>query len=517
MRSVYLQVLLVLCAAAATAQADFPQWRGPDRNGVADAEFSAEWNRPPEPLWTSDQIPGDSDGGFASVSVAGDKVYVFVNDKYGIAFAHRKLDRRTFDRLGGKILDLPGETLKAVEAIRTSEKLGELSGKQRNEYVDQQVEKIFADVADSKKLARAARDRLRRGGKATPLAELKSLQEIVNRRFETQAKLEAWLDAQEISEQTQKELLKRIETEKKAAKDRIVCLDAATGKRIWQKEYQGRHRGWATSSTPCIQDRKLYVGGSGGNVYCLDAETGKEIWLADTGDVEINSSPAVIDGKVFIQANRLLALDAGDGKILYEIKEARGRDASPVAWESNGDSYVLTNASGKLFCVAPADGRVLWTAPAGGRSSPTVLGETCAILTDKKDKGLIAYKLTPQRAEKLWSVEGIRDRGASCVLHDGFAYAFTKSEGICVQISSGKTAWKGRVRGGEFSSPVVADGKILALLGRNVEIYKASPVGGMQKLAGARINPLRCTSPAVADGKLFVRTKNNIVCYPLAK
>ncbi len=517
MRSVYLQVLLVLCAVAAAAQGDFPQWRGPDRNGVVDVRFNAEWKRPPEPLWTSDEIPGDSDGGFASVTMAGDRVYVFVNDKYGIPFPHRRLDRRTFDRLGGDILDLPAETLGTVEAIRTSEPMGKLSGKERNEYVDQQVEKIFADVADSKKMARAARDRLRRGAKATPLSELKALKEIVGRRFETQKDLEAWLAGKGISEQTQKEMLKRIETEKKAAKDRVVCLDAATGKRLWQKEYEGRHRGWATSSTPCVQDRKLFVGGSSGKVYCLDAATGKEIWVADTGDVEINSSPAVIDGKVFIQANRLLALDAGDGKVLYEIKEARGRDASPVAWQSEGETYVLTNASGKLFCVAPADGRVLWTAPAGGRSSPAVLGDTCAILTDKKEMGLVAYKLSPQRAEKLWNVEGIRDRGASAVLHDGFAYAFTKSEGICVQLSSGKTAWKGRVRGGEFSSPLVADGKILALLGRNVEIYKASPVGGMQKLAGARINPLRCTSPALADGKLFVRTKSNIVCYPLAK
>ena len=50
-------------------------------------------------------------------------------------------------------------------------------------------------------------------------------------------------------------------------------------------------------SSPAIADGKVYVGSDDKNVYCLDADNGNKIWSYTTSG-EVDSSPAIADGKV---------------------------------------------------------------------------------------------------------------------------------------------------------------------------------------------------------------------------
>ncbi|MBC8354903.1 MAG: PQQ-binding-like beta-propeller repeat protein [Planctomycetes bacterium] len=62
--------------------ADWPMWRGPSRDGVVSAGPSLLNSWPssgPPPLWTSDRIPGEWEGGWGSVSITNGRTYTYVN------------------------------------------------------------------------------------------------------------------------------------------------------------------------------------------------------------------------------------------------------------------------------------------------------------------------------------------------------------------------------------------------------------------------------------------------------
>ena len=72
--AICLAAVLVLGAVLAAGAADWPQWRGPDVNGIApDTGLNKNWaQKPPKALW---QVPM-GDQGYAGPSVAGGKVFI---------------------------------------------------------------------------------------------------------------------------------------------------------------------------------------------------------------------------------------------------------------------------------------------------------------------------------------------------------------------------------------------------------------------------------------------------------
>src|SRR5688572_28919762 len=74
-------VLSLLLSVNAFAAADWPQWRGPSRNGVLPEGPRLLEAVPPEgfpSLWESELIPSNDEGGLSSPVVADGRVYLSV-------------------------------------------------------------------------------------------------------------------------------------------------------------------------------------------------------------------------------------------------------------------------------------------------------------------------------------------------------------------------------------------------------------------------------------------------------
>ena len=176
-----------------------------------------------------------------------------------------------------------------------------------------------------------------------------------------------------------------------SAADKVVCLDAATGRQRWSFFAEGPVR-----LAPSIADGKVYFGSDDGHAYCLTAGDGKLLWKRRIGPQDrrvpgngrmislwpVRCGPVVDAGTVWLCAGLfpnygvyLCALDAADGAERWK----RRLDAiSP-------QGYMLASQT-RLFVpcgrTAPAvfdrsDGRPLGALLGNGR------GGTYALVVDE--------------------------------------------------------------------------------------------------------------------------------------
>jgi outer membrane protein assembly factor BamB len=156
--------------------------------------------------------------------------------------------------------------------------------------------------------------------------------------------------------------------------DRLVALEVATGKRVWDRE-RPRSDVWSDTrvitgqaGATLMEDRVL-TGFSDGRVGAYSARDGASLWIRDlsggeTEFTDITSTPKLtIDGLVVLASFKagLFGLDAKTGASRWQIKgEGFG---TPATYD--GVLYAPT-ASGKLLAIRSSNGDILWTLDGAG-------------------------------------------------------------------------------------------------------------------------------------------------------
>ena len=471
-------VCAVVALSFATAWGqDWPQWRGPNRDGVAagSAALADSWPADgPKKLWESEEkiLTQQNNGGFGSVSIVGDRAYL-----YSYVMAPVALTTRT----------------------------------------------LKPDV-----LARYAK------AKDAPAKEiLDKLETIKDKEFPSPEALDKWLADNAIPDDVKARLLKEIPAKGTAASDVFYCLDAATGKTVWKKEFPGQKvHGNGCSSTVCVADGRLYATGGNTNMYCLSAKDGNLVWKSqvprEAPSWAGSSSPLVSDGLAILVAGQLTAYRVSDGNMAWTQPTLKGLAPSPVLWTHEGKKYVVCGSDKEMACVEIATGRILWSVPGGGSSTPVVSGDVAVQVTEGP-LGTVAYKMTPQKAEKLWNLPP-GDRGTSAVIYKDFVYFIGGWKGYkawCAGLADGKVAWEQQAdefKNIEINTPILCDGKILLFCGGstyNLLMLRASSekceLMAKAKVETSKSPTCNCTNPSIVDGKMFLRLNERVVCYDLKK
>ena len=516
-------------AAGPTTSADWPQYRGPTRDGIAPAgpKLLDRWPKDGPPLiWKSAPLWPDKAGkaGCASVSVADGKAITF-------AYVRRKVGKIVFTAKDlvelGWMEGVPADLAAKVEdaRINPSSPGWKKKGAEQAAYIKEFIAAL--DPEQGRKFGPWIERRLTWTGHPVnngtiSWATLTKLAAIGDKEFATLEELDRGMGGGLFGWSNP---IRSFITDKVyGIFDTVICLDAATGKELWRKEFPGAPvhltLDVGASSTPTISDGKCYVAGSGG-FYCLNVAEGSVVWQAKTQFS--HSSPLVMNGVVYCLVPEAAAYDAETGRLLWRQPGVKSSDSSFTSRTSGGADYLIIAVDGGVFCLDPATGKPLWRAPGGGSQIPVIAGTDTLVMVSGDTR---AFKLTPAKAEMLWEAKNTGDaRGASPLVYQDHVYlagACHSGDAVrCIDLKTGAPKWNPHSFCAESSSPVMADGKIIALIEEDEGslfpvMYRAVPER-FEELG--RFNPHAGpgASPAIVNGKMYLRLQDCVGCWDLSE
>jgi outer membrane protein assembly factor BamB len=375
---------------------DWPQWRGPLRNGVIpdSPALASQWpDDGPKLLWESDPIPANDDGGHGSPIVADGRVYLSVVWHEDVPSETRTISDLVLRKLGYQNPNaLAPEVRESLEQARMN-----LGSKLRGKALDDAADKWIAEHLDKRQqdtMSGFIRGRFKKGPLAISFEDYAKMNAVENKPFPNDEAFKKWVDEQNFSDHAKAELLAAVPPTRRVAQDTVVCLDLDTGKTLWKAAAPGEPRGRSCSSTAAVADGKVFSMGST-HLYAVDAANGKILWSTPLPSKAPGSSVLAVDGAVVINAGKFAAYDAATGKQLWQQQKLGGGNGSPVAWKGGGKTVVILNARNELTGIDLKSGDVVWTTPGGGDSTPAILDDTLTVQTKSSQIGLLTLRLRP--------------------------------------------------------------------------------------------------------------------------
>jgi outer membrane protein assembly factor BamB len=332
------------------------------------------------------------------------------------------------------------------------------------------------------------------------------------------------------------------------AEEVITCLDAATGKPVWEDKYataavaKPANAYGGPRSTPAVAEGKIYTLGVNGTVSCLDAGSGKEVWRKSTGEkpqFSTSMSPLVADGKCFVFLQALTAFDIASGDVKW-MGPSGTPYGSPVLMTVAGTKQLVAPTENSLAGVNLMDGKVAWQVKlSGGYSSnyptPIIDGQTVIYSSPGKGGGGSSMALKIEKkddkftATELWKGPGAYQYSTP-VLKDGLLFGLSGSRTFfCMDANTGKVLWTDTTPRGEAGGVLNAGAVILAWTGpasfkgkgENVagdsELLAFEPNGTAYKeVAKYKLSPgSGLAYPIIAGNRVYVKGNSDVTLWTI--
>lgn len=326
----------------------------------------------------------------------------------------------------------------------------------------------------------------------------------------------------------------------------VMALDIATGEEKWATTIGDRYtNNWGDGprSTPTVSDGHLYVLGAKGNLACLDAGSGKKVWdksLTDDFGGKVNNwgyteSPLVLGDLVITTPGggdgTVLALDKKTGKKKWQSKDITDKAdySSCITFEFGGKTQIAQLTAKHVFGLDAENGDLLWQHDWDGRTAviPTpVYKDGHVYIACGYGVGCMLVKLPESGKGEVTQVY----RNKTMVNHHGgvilvgdHLYGYSDGGGwVCQDFMTGEQVWgeKDALKKGAIH---YADGHLYCLEENSgtVVLAEASPDGWKEK-SRFTLDPQTeirkssgkiWTHPVVLDGKLYLRDQDLIYCY----
>lgn len=334
----------------------------------------------------------------------------------------------------------------------------------------------------------------------------------------------------------------------------LVCIDRATGTVRWTRAVEAvlpedpftgmgvPVHGYA-SHTPASDGKRVYAyfGKSGVHAFDLD---GTPVWQRGLGtDSDPRqwgsaSSPIVVGDVVVVTAGperrAIVGLDAATGAERWSapaetLANVWGTPATAAVDADRTD--VVIAAPGELWGLNPATGKVRWYAPGAGEdgsNTSVVVADGVAYAVEGRSGGSVAVRTGGKgdvgATHTVWTGRDA-NRFATPLVYRGRIYVSSGGVVSCLDAATGERVYQSRLPGGsagrggrgggDYASPVAADGKIYVVTaGGTVHVFAAGDA--FESLAANAIGAdgeSFAATPALADGAIFIRSDRRLLCF----
>lgn len=324
--------------------------------------------------------------------------------------------------------------------------------------------------------------------------------------------------------------------------ERVLCLDAATGKTLWTHEYPVAYGkmeyGNGPRSTPTVHGNRVHTFGALGQLHCLDAADGKVIWSRDSAKDFRGRVPTwghacspLIDGdRLVVQVGGedacLVALDRTNGKEVWRSLSDRPGYSSPVLIETKADRQLVCWTAEHVNGLDPATGKVRWQVEHTTNYDVTIsdpIWHDGVLLVSDYWQGSKAIRLDDkgENPKVIWEGRRLSLLMSTPLVRDGHAYALDRHNGLkCIELKTGKVKWEGEQVTPAERNPHAAliwagDGAMIFNAPGQLLLAKLSP-DGYKEISKTTLFERTWSHPAFAERCVFVRNDKEILCVPLS-
>jgi len=287
-------------------------------------------------------------------------------------------------------------------------------------------------------------------------------------------------------------------------------------------------------ATPTIDEGKLYLLSGNGVIVCCDAKTGERKWQRETKEFGGKPGGWGYAESVLIHGNLaivkpggdqcIVALDKGTGETVWTSSgfKAGPEYSSCIAVNFEGQDMIITGTRAGIVAVDAADGRMLWLNEFSANNTancPTpAYADGYVFWSNGYGKGGICLRLKKVGgkvvAEEAWTTKDMVCHHGGYIIKDGYIYGNHSGGWACLKLETGEPIWDGRAVG--KGSLCYADGMLYLFgeRGGQAGLAVCTPDGleerGTFSVEGEGPS---WAHPVVIGGRLYLRYHTNLYVF----
>jgi outer membrane protein assembly factor BamB len=328
-------------------------------------------------------------------------------------------------------------------------------------------------------------------------------------------------------------------------RERVLCLDVANGKLLWEHAYPVDYARMGYShgprATPTVERNRVYTVGATGKFLCLQPPDSPGaapavLWEhdlraefhAELPQWGIACSPLIDGDQVIVipggRDGAIAAYDKISGELRWKFGSNPAGYSSPIAATVHGVHAILAFVGDALLCLSTSGqlmGSFSWNTNHYGNIATPIVVDEFVFISSGYNMGCALLRLKPDgdklKLEPVYTRRGkvMQNHHSSCVYRDGYLYGFNDNRLSCVNFREGKELEDWEALKLAKGTLILADKYLIILTETgDLALVEATPVEFHQvaRLPSGLSKRENWALPVLVDGRLYLRDESKILC-----